>query len=241
MATVPKSVILACDFKSLWKLEELARATAGIPGVGAFKVGFRLVLRFGLPLVVQTIREYAPGPEIIYDHQKAGTDIPDLADGFAEDVKYAGADAVILFPFGGLVTQREWIRAAQAKGLKVLVGGHMTQKGFLVSEGGYIADEAPALIYNRAVDLGVTDFVVPGNQPGFVAKYREEIFDRRLREGKYSLNAPGFVSQTGDITETGRVAGPRWNAIVGRALVGLEGVENIKAAAIKLTAQILAA
>jgi len=70
-----KSVIPACDVAELEKLEELATATADVPGIGALKVGLELVIPFGLKQVVQTVRKHSQMP-IIYDHQKGGTDIP---------------------------------------------------------------------------------------------------------------------------------------------------------------------
>ena len=95
-----KSVIPACDVSDLQKLGELVEATASVSGIGAYKVGLELVIPFGLGRVAEAIRKYSQLP-IIYDHQKGGTDIPDLGPKFAKAVKSAGADAVILFPFGG--------------------------------------------------------------------------------------------------------------------------------------------
>ena len=54
---------------------------------------------------------------LVYDHQKGGTDIPRKGDSFAEDCKYAGMDAAILFPFGGPETQRHWIRSLELEQL----------------------------------------------------------------------------------------------------------------------------
>ena len=61
----------------------------------------------------------------------------------------------------------------------------------------------------------MTDFVVPGNKPELVLKYKK-IFDSFNVD--YDLYAPGFISQGGDITACGKVAGNRWHAIVGSAI-----------------------
>ena len=231
-----KSVIPACDVATLEKLGKLASATSGILGIGGYKVGLELAIRFGLEAVVKTIREHNHLP-VIYDHQKGGTDIPGLGAKFAQAVKSSGADAVILFPFGGAVTERNWIKDCQGEGLVVLVGGHMTQPEFLESEGGFIADSGPGRIYRIAAENGVTNFVVPGNKTEFVLEYRQ-LLDGLLGEGKFTLFAPGFISQGGDISETGKVAGENWHAIVGSAIYKPEGVEEMRKAALAVTSQI---
>ena len=127
-----RSVIVACDVRSLTKLQEVVRATSGVFGIGGYKVGMTLVIRYGLRQVVSVIQDTRAIPlPIIYDHQKGGTDIPELGPEFVLAVKDGGADAVILFPFGGCETERQWIQACRKEGLGVFVGGHMTQKGFL--------------------------------------------------------------------------------------------------------------
>ncbi len=131
--------------------------------------------------------------------------------------------------------------AAIESGLAVLVGGEMTQDGFLVSGGGYVADEAPEQIYRRAVQHGVRDFVVPGNRIEAVEKYRSVITDEISKQdnvGQYPvLYAPGFIKQGGVISDTGKVAGPNFHAIVGGGFVKATDVE---AAAREFTSQLAA-
>ncbi len=232
-----KSVIPACDVSDINKLECLVLATAKVPGIGAYKVGLELVIPFGLGRVVKTIRLHSDLP-IIYDHQKGGTDIPDLGPKFAKAVKMFGADAVIIFPFGGAATEEKWIEACQKEKLVVLVGGHMTQPKFLENEGGFIANSGPEEIYKLAAKSGVTNFVVPGNKTDFVLKYRQ-LLEGILGVGNFTLYAPGFISQGGDISETGKVAGDNWHAIVGGAIYGQEGVEKMQEAALTVTSQII--
>ncbi len=62
----------------------------------------------GLPAVIIAARKHTDKP-IIYDHQKAGTDIPDTGRNFARVVKKAGVDTVIFFPQAGPETARAWI------------------------------------------------------------------------------------------------------------------------------------
>ena len=211
-----RAVVVAADVKRIEDLEELVRETCEVEGIGGYKVGAILALRYGLTEIVNKIREYTSLP-IIYDHQKAGTDIPQLGEKFAEVVAESGVDGIILFPFGGAATEREWIRACQDAGLVVLVGGHMTQKEFLAWEGGFIADGAPKRMYEIAAEWKVRDFVVPGNKIEFVRLYRK-LLERKLGKGNFALWAPGFIAQGGVITKYALAAGPIWRAIVGSAI-----------------------
>lgn len=236
LITAQKSVIVACDVPTLEKLEQLVRATHDLPGIGGYKVGLELAIPFGLAQVVAVIKRFTMKPSI-YDHQKGATDIPELGVKFARAVKLSGVNAVILFPFGGAATEREWIKACKAEGLTVLVGGHMTQKEFLVSEGGFIGDSSPEMIYYIALMNGVTDFVVPGNKVEFVVKYRE-FLEKYLGSDNFTLYAPGFISQGGEIEKTGQFAGNNWHAIVGSAIYNAEDEYDMRKNAVKVTSQI---
>jgi orotidine-5'-phosphate decarboxylase len=236
LISLDRSVIPACDVNSMGKLMQLVLATSTVSGIGAYKIGLELVIPYGLKELVQMIRDISALP-IIYDHQKGGTDIPELGAKFARAVKSAGVDAVILFPFGGAKTEREWIKACQGEGLVVLVGGHMTQAEFLESEKGFISNKAPEQIYGLAADWNVRNFVVPGNKVEFVDYYRL-LFENMVGEGNFTLYAPGFVDQGGEVSKTGKVAGKNWHAIVGGGIYNAGGVEQMKEAAVKLTSQI---
>lgn len=227
-----KSVIPAADVEAE-KFAELIEKTCLVEGIGGYKVGLALALEKGLPWVVGNVKEFTDLP-VIYDHQKGGTDIPDMGTTFAKVCKKAGVDAIILFPFGGAKTERDWIKASQDAGLTVLVGGHMTQPEFLASEDGFIADQAPDRIYRIAAESGVRDFVVPGNKVEYVQHYRE-LLEGILGQNTFTLYAPGFITQKGEISEFAKVAGDRWHAIVGSAVYK---AVDITAAAKQMTSQI---
>ena len=135
---MPKGVIVACDVSDSNTLLDVVKATSSVRGVAGYKLGFQLSLRCSLPFLVESIRREAPSAQIIYDHQKAGNDIPDMGVRFAEACKAAGVDSVILFPLAGPVTQEAWTKACQDAGLKVIVGGNMTHKKFVTTDGGYV-------------------------------------------------------------------------------------------------------
>lgn len=211
-----RSLIPACDVPTIMQFSELAEKTAGVKKIGAYKIGFELALRYGLKKVTEVAREHT-GKPLIYDHQKAATDIPDIAGKFASVCKKAGVDAVIIFPMAGPETEKAWIGACMKEGLGVIVGGEMTHRAYLESEGGFIADSAPERIYGIAAGLGVRDFVVPGNKPEKIRKYRKFFENLGIKPVLYS---PGLVAQGGSLTEAAGAAGGNWHAIVGRALYG---------------------
>lgn len=206
-----KSIIPSCDVSSLEKLSRLVRATCHINGVGAYKIGFELVVPFGMEKVVRTIRKFTELP-IIYDHQKAGTDIPEMGSRFMEACK--GADAVILFPQAGPETEAAWIKAAQKAKMNAIVGGEMTHKGYLKNENGFIDDAAPLRIYEIAASLGVTDFVIPGNKAEKALEYVNLIRKKIKNPVFYS---PGLIAQGGNIIDLAKRL-DSWHAIIGRAI-----------------------
>jgi orotidine-5'-phosphate decarboxylase len=226
-----RSIIPACDVKTLEGLKRIVKGTCDVDKIGGYKIGLVLALSHGLPKVVKTIREFTDLP-IIYDHQKAGTDIPALGQKFAEACKSAGVSAVILFPQSGPATEEEWIKACNDTGLGVLVGGEMTHPKFKRSEGGFINDDALDEIYLNAVELDVTNFVVPGNRIDRITHYRSIL---ETKVNNLTFFAPGFVAQGGEITEAAKTAGKSWHAIVGR---GIYKAEDVKKAAEEMTSKL---
>ncbi len=206
-----KSIIPSCDVDSLGKLSKLVESTSSVKGIGGYKIGLELVIAFGMEKTVKAIRKITKLP-IIYDHQKAGTDIPEMGERFMQACRYA--DAVILFPQAGPETESSWIKSAQKAGMNVIIGGEMTHKSFLKSGGGFIDDNAPKRIYEIAASMGVTDFVVPGNKPDKCLDYKNIIESKIKNPVFYS---PGLVTQGGSISE---LAGKlnSWHAIIGRAI-----------------------
>lgn len=215
-----KSIIPSCDVSDLGKLKNLVKETCSVEGIGAYKIGLELCLPYGIPSVIDTIRKQT-NLSIIYDHQKAATDIPDLGGKFAKAVK--GVDAVILFPFTGPETEKAWIKACRKEKLGVIVGGEMTHKGFLESEGGFISEKEAIKIYETAANEKINDYVVPGNKPEKIKMYKAFLETRGIKPVFYS---PGLIAQGGDITESAKAAGERWHAIVGRALYDAKNINK---------------
>jgi orotidine-5'-phosphate decarboxylase len=169
-------IIVACDVTTDEELSNLVRDTCDTDGVVAYKIGASLALKYGLGHIGRCISEEC-SKVMIYDHQKFGTDIPDLGGGpVLEVIKEAGFEALILFPLAGPETLEWSIRgdpnhtnpAASGcikVGLVPIVGSMMTHKRFIASEGGYIRDDAPQNIFETSARLGVRYFVLPATKP----------------------------------------------------------------------------
>jgi len=216
-----KSIIPSCDVSDLTKLKNLVKETCSVEGIGAYKIGLELCIPYGICQVIDTIRKQTDLP-IIYDHQKAATDIPELGEKFAKAVK--GVDAVILFPFTGPETEKAWINACKKTKLGVIVGGEMTHKGFLESEGGFISNKESLKIYEIAAREKINDYVVPGNKPEKIKLYKTFLEALGIKPVFYS---PGLIAQGGNISKSAKAAGERWHAIVGRALYNAKDVHKV--------------
>jgi orotidine-5'-phosphate decarboxylase len=224
-----KSIIPSCDVATIAQLRKLVSSTCDVKGVSAYKIGFELVIPFGTEKICAEIRKITNLP-IIYDHQKAATDIPETGEKFVSACR--DVDAIILFPQAGPVTEREWIKAVQKSKKTVIVGGEMTHQGYLAETGGFLADDAPMQMYSIAAELGVKDYVVPGNKPNKILKYRKLLESKGIKPIFYS---PGLVAQGGSITEGAKAAGEYWHAIVGR---GIYGAKDMRKAAEELVSQL---
>ena len=228
-----RSVIPACDVSSIEEFEEIVKVTQDIDGIGGYKVGFDLGLRYGLKKVVEVAKQYTEKP-IIYDHQKAGTDIPDTGKNFAKLCSEAGVQGIILFPQSGPETERAWIYHALDHGLKVMVGGRMTHPAYSISEGGFITNEGAMEMYRIAASAGINNFIVPGNKPEVIAQIKKVVKAEGILNPIFS--APGFVEQGGKISEGGKAAGKLFHAIVGR---GITQAKDKRAAALSHVSQLL--
>ena len=235
-----RSLIVALDVPTIDRCIDVVRATAKIPEVGAYKIGFELAFE-GLDIVADTIcSEYnrintGRIPRLIYDHQKAGTDIPDTGVAFAKKLHHAGIDCAILFPFAGPATQSAWTKACQDQRLRVMIGVVMTHPQFLENEGGYIAQNAPERIFDQAAAEGVRDFVIPGTKP--------HIVDRALTVLKSvpdcTFSSPGFFKQGGDVRAFSQLIGDRpFYPIVGREIYAKETVEDMRRATQRIVEQL---
>lgn len=190
-----RGVIPACDVKTLEDLEKIVGSTSDIDGIVGYKIGFSLALKYSLPTIVQVIEKYTDLP-VIYDHQKAGTDIPQMGPVFARVCRESGVKGVIIFPQSGPETEKSFIESFLNEGLIPLIGGEMTHPKYLSKEGGFIRNGAAEEMYIYGAKVGAEYFIVPGNKPKRV-KYYSTLLRREISSVKFCM--PGIGRQGGDI------------------------------------------
>lgn len=208
-------IIISCDVATEKELRRLTEETASVEGVAGYKIGFSLGLAMGLGNAVSAVKDVTDMP-VIYDHQKAGNDIPEMGAKFAETMKNANVDAAILFPFTGVPTLTEWAKELKAKRIEVMVGGEMTHPNFF----DFIRAEAPYSIYSEAAKLGVKMFVVPGTKPRRISEIASEL----PRDVK--LFFPGIGRQGGDMEKAFKAAENASYAIIGSAIYGAPNIKE---------------
>lgn len=204
-------------------------------GVYAIKIGFRVGLGLGLRQAVDLARAYGEDKLVIYDHQKAATDIPDTAVEFAEVCANAGVDAAILYPrLNKPLVVESWVKRLQDEQVTVIVGAELTDDH--VIKNNYQTD--PYLpIFQQAIDLGVREFAVPANKIYRLNFYRK-YFNKALGGDSYSFFGIGIGRQGGTIEEFSKNAPTNRHAVIGRAITK---AASVRIAAEKYSSQIISA
>jgi orotidine-5'-phosphate decarboxylase len=231
-------IIPSCDLWTLEELENLVKSTCDIEGIVGYKVGAILSLKYSLKTVVDKISSLTDLP-IIYDHQKLGTDIPEISGGDLLLVcKEAGINAVIIFPQAGPMVLKSTILGMDDAKLKdrvrgcfrldllPIVGGEMTHPSYLVKDGGYIENEAPRKMYIEASRLGVQHFVVPATKIEKMNEY-STLLRSEIENPKFLFPGIGKDYQGGDIEEAFKAVHPCPSyAIIGRAIYSASDIRD---------------
>src|SRR5258708_16213402 len=129
-------ILIALDMESLDQMRRVVEQTTVVEGIVGYKVGLTATLRLGLGGAVAHLRSATNLP-LIYDHQKAGPDVPDMAPKFSATCKEAGVDGLILFPVAGPRAVVEFVGSAYSNRLLPIVGGDLPFPDYNASGGGY--------------------------------------------------------------------------------------------------------
>lgn len=212
-------IMPSLDMESLDEARGVIEKTTRIDGVVAYKFGLTTVLRHGLAQTVDAMRQVTDLP-LIYDHQKAGADVPDMAAKFAATCREAGVDGLILFPVAGPRAVSEFVGHAYKNRLLPVIGGDLPLPEYNIKGGGYIADDALFRIIERCVGMKADHFVVPATQPEKIRSISEWL--TRGLEAPF-LFLPGIGPLGGGISEAfSEAPGCRCYAVVGRAVYGAD-------------------
>lgn len=217
-------VIVACDVETLDAFTELVRETCHVEGIVGYKIGATLGLTYGLASLTDIVAEHCDLP-VIYDHQKAATDIPQMAEPFARVCKNGGVDSVILFPQAGPETEKAFIQAVFQHDMVPMVGGEMTHPGYLTDEHGYLRSDAPPEMYTLAAEHDVTYFIVPGNRYESLRRYHD-LLTELMDQPAFCM--PGIGRQGGSISSAFEQLGSAAKyAIVGSAIYTSDDMETV--------------
>lgn len=210
-------IIVALDADTVDACKRTVEATTKVEGVVGYKLGMTTALRLGLAETVRQFRSHTDLP-LLYDHQKAGPDVFDMAAKYAALCAEAKVDGLILFPLAGPRAVEGFVSETLKAGILPLVGGDLPFPDFNVSGGGYVADDALERIIDKAADCGAHHFVVPGNTTDKLRHHAERL--------KTKLRAPVFVvpgigplgGKIGELVAAGN--GCSVYGVVGRAVYG---------------------
>jgi orotidine-5'-phosphate decarboxylase len=213
-------LVPALDIDPFPELLRVVQATTKVEGVIGYKLGLAGSLRMGLANAIAAIREVSDLP-IIYDHQKAGPDMPDMAGKFSGICADAGADALILFPVAGPHAVRSFVGESIRHNMVPVVGGHIPVPDYTISGGGFMVDDVVHRIASIAAESGARHFVLPANDIEGISRFSAW---SRAQSPDCSLFLTGFGALGGAIRpafSAARVARGRY-AIVGRAVCAAE-------------------
>ncbi|MFO7872626.1 MAG: orotidine 5'-phosphate decarboxylase / HUMPS family protein [Candidatus Undinarchaeales archaeon] len=181
--------------------------------IAAYKVSSLQVLEMGLEKVLEELRAYTSLP-LIYDHQKACTDIPAIVTNQVDAVASLGIDSFIAVPQGaGSKSLENFVKASKKNKIIPVVLLEMTHPG----ANDYLKENTPSKVFDKAVELGVKHFVVPGNKTEKINQYRcwADKGNKNIR-----LLSPGIGAQ-GGTAEAAVKAGVDY-PIIGRAIYTAE-------------------
>lgn len=207
-------IVCACDLPRLDDVRKLIEAIDPVDGLVGYKLGSLLTLRYGLVEVVRQLRNVT-GKALIYDHQKAGLDIPSMAAHYAAVCRDAGVDALVIFPLAGPTAVDAFVGEPLKLGVAPIVGGALPLPDYKVSGGGYVSASALDRIAERAITLGARDFIVPATDAPAIRRHAR-LFGSR--DGT-RLFLPGIGALGGEIKKAFAMAkGLSAYAIIGRAI-----------------------
>lgn len=209
-------IVPALDIDSPEHLELVVRETTKREGVAGYKLGLTSVLTFGLAESVRRLRDLTDLP-ILYDHQKAGPDMPDMAVKYTAMCEEAGVDGLILFPVAGPTAVDKFVGEAVRAGIIPVVGGEIPVPDYCASGGGYMLDDALDKILVRAVHNKADHFVLPAHDKAKITRWSNWIADN-VKNATALVTGFGALGGTVEAAFSASSACPRRFAIVGRLI-----------------------
>lgn len=188
------------------KLNEVSKLLSGL------KVGSLLVYENGIN-IIQEIKDLIDMP-IIFDGQKFGTDIPDIAAEQVELLASAGADQIIACPMGaGPETLKAFTEACFANQVTPVCVIEMTHP----QANAYLQVFVAGRILTDAIEFGIRNFVYPATKPTTLQTHKIIMSDNLAgTQEDITLKATGFKVQGGSLPRLRDLGVTEF--IVGRAI-----------------------
>lgn len=177
--------------------------------IAGLKIGSLLSWAHSLPKVVEMLKEVCDFP-LIFDAQKAGTDIPDMVRRQVKMVADSGVDSFIAAPQGaGDATLAAFVDACTEYQIVPIVVVEMTHPGFYAFQ----LRDAAERILEKSIELGVSNFVAPANKPERLRVYKSIAYEKGE---EITIFTPGVGPQGGS-PDTAVEAGADF-VILGRSI-----------------------
>ncbi|MFQ5892614.1 MAG: orotidine 5'-phosphate decarboxylase / HUMPS family protein [Candidatus Methanofastidiosia archaeon] len=209
-------IIPALDVR-LSKAEELVRELKDIEEISAFKISSLLVLEHGLREVAKRLKTYEVN--LIYDHQKGCTDIPEIVSMQVEMAAKYKIDAFIAVPLGaGSASLEAFLNACKALNVLPIV---------LLSMSHPKADAFLSENYLEKLLLqieGQVEFIIAP------ATYPEKISELKERMADVKIISPGVGPQkTGDfiLDAQNAIKAGADHLVIGRAIYSAENPRRV--------------
>ena len=213
----PPSIIVSLDLP-LQKASKLVRELEKVEGkIAAYKISSLQAMESGLKQAVAELRLATQIP-LIYDHQKGGTDIPEMVEQQVKLAADAGINSFIGVPQGaGRKSLESFVNACKKNNMLPIILIEMSHP----ESDSYLHSDYSWRIFQDAAKLGVRHIVAPGNKPERLKLIRGWIKD----SGKQIfITSPGIGAQGGSAKDA--VAAGTDYPIIGRQIYQSENPAN---------------
>lgn len=203
-----RSISIAANMAGLGDLERVVSLTSDVKGVLSYTIGRGIGLN-NLRRGIEIVREFAPNAKVLYEHHKAGTEDADSAQEYVDMMYDLQIDGVVVFYGEDLQSHRRWLDTFRIKKVKPVVGPEITRHR-------HLGEATVGMVLRQAVQLGVKDIWVRGDDPGRVARYHNAMRATSIAD-QYTLWVPRWVDRQGNVPPRRRLE-RRFVAVIGGAI-----------------------
>lgn len=173
--SLKNGILISISSADLSIIEKVIAGCNKLPYIAGFKINSEVTLINGLKNVVSSVKRYTEKP-LIYDHQKFGSDMPEIyTESLFDTIKASGVDGLVVFPLSGKKVLEVIVDKCLKIDLLPIVSGDLSYKGYFNDEGGYIYGDTQQRIYLEAASIGVSHFMMSCNRIERIRIYCHEL------------------------------------------------------------------